>query len=134
MNALQTHEGKTWRDMPGADPLAKRMNFSLFKRDRLNRRILTEGHQQMLSRAGKSSAQGVVYAPDGEALKLRVLTVVELRQITLHAAVQEITRLTTGLGHGRLQDVVSGKDAMTERLAVWVRAWLEKNRTEEDEK
>lgn len=134
MNALKTHEGKTWRDMPGTDPLAKRMNFSLFKRDRLNRRILTEAHQQMLSRAGKSSALGVVYAADSEALKLRVLTVVELREISLHAAIVEIAQLTTGLGVERLKAVIKGKDAMTERLAVWVREWLKKQQTEEEEK
>ncbi len=31
-----THEGKTWRDMPGGDYICQRCNFSLFRRGKLH--------------------------------------------------------------------------------------------------
>ncbi len=31
----EQHEGKSWSDMPGGDPVTKRMNFSLFRRGKM---------------------------------------------------------------------------------------------------
>lgn len=131
MKALEAHQGKTWRDMPGRDDMGKKMNFAMFKRGKLNPRFLSVEHKEMLARAGRSTAKGVVYATDGEELKLRVQTTAELRCISVYVAALEISRQTTGMGFDRLYNVLRGTPPMTERFAVWVRAWLEKNRTEE---
>jgi hypothetical protein len=39
----QTHNGMTWADMPGADAMMKRMNFSLFKRGKVSLMELKQG-------------------------------------------------------------------------------------------
>lgn len=48
---LPTHEGLTWKDMPGGDTQFKKMNFSLFKRGHLSRAYVTASHRQQAKMA-----------------------------------------------------------------------------------
>lgn len=65
-----THNGKTWHDMPGADTISKRCNFSLFRRglidlDRLKLPFATKRKRRTGIKKGKESEDDFELTPLG---------------------------------------------------------------------
>lgn len=133
MKPLETHEGKTWQDMPGRDDQAKKMNFALFKRGKFNGtyKPMSPERRKLHAQYGRLSNGGAQIAADSDELIERLRVVQETSGLTWYAISGQIWEINCVGNREALYDVIRRGRAISERYGPAIRRWLEEQLTRE---